>query len=161
MAEQFNTVTTYSTSCRCWKYFFYLTVGPSCIFQSVRDRLNQHQSHRITLFNSFASPYQYQTLQVVLLSCRIRPLAPPRRLNRQLRAQRAHLPASTFTTIMAINYLGIMIGFPVLLAFALTNHPEHSILLREAGNAQHSHQSRDGDEAVHEDERDRPRSPEA
>ena len=92
------------------------------------------------------APYQYQTLQVVLLSCRIRPLASPGRPNRQLGAQRAHLPASTFTTIMAINYLGIMIGFPVLLAFALTNHPGHSILLREAGNAQHSHQGRDGDE---------------
>lgn len=92
------------------------------------------------------APYQYQTLRVVLLSCHIHPLASPRRPNRQLGAQRAHLPASTFTTIMAINYLSIMIGFPVLLALALTNHPGHSILLREAGNAQHSHQGRDGDE---------------
>jgi hypothetical protein len=161
MAEQFNTVTTSSASCRYWKYFFYLTVSPSYIFQSVRGRLNQHQSQQNHALNSFASPYQYQTLQVVLLSCRIRSLASPRRPNRQLRAQRAHLPASTFTTITAINYLGIMIGFPVLLAFALTNHTGHSILLYEAGIAQHSHRAAMEMSRVHEDERDRPRSPEA
>src|SRR5271156_4217715 len=69
IAEQFNTVTTCSASCRCWKYFFYLTVGPSCIFQSVKGRL---KSTSITTESrsstALPAPYQYQTLQVVLLS---------------------------------------------------------------------------------------------
>jgi hypothetical protein len=160
MAEQFNTVTTSSASCRRWKYFFCLTVGRSCTFQSVRDRLNQHQSRRVTLFNSFASPYQYQTLQVVLLSCRVRPLASPRRTNRQLGAQRAHLLASTFTTIITNNYLGIAIGFPDLLAFALTTSGiRHCFVKQEMRNIR----TRAAMEMswVHEDERDRPRSPKA
>jgi hypothetical protein len=120
LAEESNTATASSASCHCWKYFFCLTVAFSD--QAEIGSINSNHN-RTTLFNSFASPYQYQTLQVVSLSCRIRPLASPRRPNRQLGARRAHLPASTFTTIMATNYLGIIIGFPVLLVFAITQPP--------------------------------------
>jgi len=67
------------------------------------------------------------------------------RPNRQLEAQTAHRPASTFTKIMAINYLGIMIGFPALLAFALTTLGiRYFFVKREMRNIRT--RARDGDE---------------
>ena len=122
LAEQFNTVTTISASCHCWKYFFCLTVGPSCIFRSVRDRLNQHQSQPNHALQQHCQPISIKPCKsyyylAVFARCS------PKRPNRQLGARRAHLPASTFTTTMAINYLGIIIGFPVLLDFAITQPP--------------------------------------
>jgi len=110
-----------------------------------RDQLNQHQSPRITLPISFASPYQYQNIASCIPGLPYSPLTSLRRPNRQLEAQTAHRPASTFTKIMAINYLGIMIGFPALLAFALTTLGiRYFFVKREMRNIRT--RARDGDE---------------
>jgi hypothetical protein len=112
---------------------------------SIRDRLNQHQSHRITLLNSFASPYQYQTLAscITVLPYSAADLAGmPKQATRSINSTSSGLNLYQNNGNQLPRYHDQV---PNPSGFC-SHHPGHLILLREAGNAQNSHQGREGDE---------------
>jgi hypothetical protein len=68
-------------------------------------------------------------------------------------------PTSTLIKIMEVNYLGIMIGFPVLLGFALTTLGiRYYFVKQEMRNIRTRNEM--AMSRVHEDELDPPRAPE-
>jgi hypothetical protein len=143
---------------RRWQCLSYLAAAHSHTSTHLRDRHSQHQANsRCQTASSALISFHKAVSGLVIL--KYSPLTLPRHPNRQYRIHTAYKTPSTLTKTMEINYLGIMIGFPVLLGFALT-----TLCIRYYFMKQEMRNIRTRNEMemnrVHEDERDPPRAPE-